>query len=157
MTWKNSSGVQKGVLASNFATAAANNLMSRALLKEAKEIALEVFHDHFFDEAFCAALSGIPRERITLDFGGAVSRIKNAIFFNAVENKAREEEIYGETDGHQIWLVRGLDVDQMIITLLHEALHDLYTIHRPTRSGPQKHLSCSLEHSVIYKLLPQFP
>jgi len=129
--------------------------MSRDVLREAKERALQTLSAEWILDGFRAHLSrhGVPSDRVVFDYEDAVRRIREAVLLPHAESRAREEEINGETDGDQIWIVRGLAFDECVETLLHEAMHDSVFVTRATRSGARKGLSCELEHAVIYPLL----
>lgn len=129
--------------------------MSRDVFREAKERALQTLSTEWVLDAFRAHLGRhkVPVERVTFDYDDAVRRIREAVLLPHAESRAREDEISGETDGDQIWIVRGLSLDDCVETLLHEAMHDSVFVTRATRSGARKGLSCELEHAVIYGLL----
>ena len=65
------------------------------------------------------------------------------------ESSERVDEINGETDGDSIWLMRRLDDELLLSTLLHEALHDSVFVERVTRSGLRRTLSESDEHAIM--------
>ena len=85
----------------------------------------------------------------------SMRRIDAAVFMDErdCERRAeREDEIYGETDGNQIWINPWCDSMEMERTLLHEALHDAVKLERPTRSGDFKTLTENAEHAVMQEL-----
>ena len=133
-------------------------MSSRRTLYEAKCAALTAFLPEVVFTAFERHLSNkykISNELLYFDFEGAKRRVANAVLLSVSESTEREDEIYGETDGETIWLLRGLTLEESVETLLHEAMHDSVFIKRSTRSGDYKHLSCELEHDIIYPLLEE--
>ena len=130
--------------------------MSRGILLEAKTAALTVFTPDLILTAFQERLREkykIPSEDLYFDFKGAQQRLANAVLLSVAESEERKDEIYGETDGETIWILRGLSLEECVETLIHEAMHDSVFIKRSTRSGEHKPLSCEVEHDVIYGLL----
>ena len=130
--------------------------MSRATLLEAKIVALHVFTPELILPLFEDHLTKkykVSPDDIHFDFEGARSRLANAVLLSVGESREREDEIYGETDGETIWILRGLELEECVQTLIHEAMHDSVFLKRSTRSGDYKSLSCDLEHEVIYNFL----
>ena len=130
--------------------------MSRSTLSRAKHTAAQLLTPEFVESTFRSRLAqkfGIPHERVFFDHTNALKRLHDAILFSSVETRAREDEIYGETDGETIWIIRGLEEDEYVEVLMHEAMHDSVFILRQTRSGERKGLSCDVEHDVIHTIL----
>jgi hypothetical protein len=123
----------------------------------AKEKALTMLHPCIVLPAFQGYLGyryKVHGDHVVFDYEGAKDRVKDAVLLSNVESQERKEEIYGETDGETIWILRGLTFEECVQTLLHEAMHDSVFIVRNTRSGMYKSLSCEEEHDVIYSVLP---
>ena len=130
--------------------------MSRNALARAKREALETLDDpQFIIGPFRDHLRkrGVAIDNIVFDVEGARRRVREAVLLSYAESEERRDDIYGETDGETIWVLRGLSPYETVVTLLHEAMHDAVFIRRPTRSGQQKGLSCDLEHEVIHTRL----
>jgi hypothetical protein len=131
-------------------------MSSRTTLLSAKCAALTVFTPETIFTAFEHYLYSkykLTSDKLFFDYEGAKRRLENAVLLSVNESTEREDEIYGETDGETIWILRGLSLEECIETLIHEAMHDSVFIKRTTRSGEHKPLSCDLEHEVIYGLL----
>jgi hypothetical protein len=129
---------------------------SRSLLRRAKARALARFCHDFVYAPFASHLRdkyGIPSSLIRVDVEAARRRLREAALLSVRESEERRGAIYGETDGETIWVVRGLSEDTYVDTLLHEAMHDTVFVHRPTRSGKEKGLSCEVEHEVIEEVI----
>lgn len=129
---------------------------SRNTLFLAKCAALTVFTPEHILGAFETYLFDkykLAKETLFFDLEGARKRLAGAVLLSVSESGEREDEIYGETDGETIWILRGLTLQECVTTLIHEAMHDSVFIRRSTRSGEYKSLSCELEHHVIYGLL----
>lgn len=134
-----------------------NGRSSRTTLAQAKRVALEAFTAEFIFPAFASHLKKRCKvsgeEMLFFDFEGARRRLDDAVLLSNLESERRKDEIYGETDGETIWILRGLSLEECVVTLLHEAMHDVVFLRRCTRSGDYKGLSCDLEHEIIYGLL----
>lgn len=134
----------------------ADTMSSRTTLLSAKHAALSVFTPERIFTAFEEYLLKhyrLSSDLLHFDLEGARNRLANAVLLSVNESIERQDEIYGETDGETIWILRGLSLEDCIETLIHEAMHDSVFIKRTTRSGKHKSLSCELEHHVIYGLL----
>lgn len=130
--------------------------MSRTVLARAKREALETLDDpRFLADPFRDHLlrRGVATDRLVVDVEGARRRVREAVLLSHAESDERRDDIYGETDGDTIWVLRGLSPYETVTTLLHEAMHDSVFIRRATRSGALKGLSCELEHDVIHTCL----
>jgi hypothetical protein len=131
-------------------------MSSRNILSTAKDSALSLFRHDMIFKAFQKHLSSkykLTNNQLFFDYENAKKRLKDAVLLSVKESTERFNEIYGETDGETIWILRGLSLDECVETLLHEAMHDSVFIRRTTRSGEYKSLSCDLEHSIIYNFL----
>lgn len=130
---------------------------SRGVLTDAKHVACALFDSERIFRAFATHLQtyGIGKPQLHFDLAGALRRMRDAALLSVGETNERQHDIYGETDGETIWILRGLTFEECVETLLHEAMHDAVFVHRPTRSGPYKGLSCDLEHRVIYGVLDE--
>lgn len=129
---------------------------SRQVLATAKVLAIEQFCASTVLDAFRELLHRryhVPRELVVIDEEGARRRLCDAVLLGLRESEERQQEIWGETDGVTISVLRGTSLSQCTWTLLHEAMHDCVFIERTTRSGTRKSLSCDVEHEVIYALL----
>ena len=129
--------------------------MSRATLREAKRDAISLL-DRGMLFNFQNELSrryGVPPWRVEFHYRDAVDRIQNAVYIGHTESTERTDEISGETDGETIWVLRGLTYEELVETLVHEALHDSCFIHRPTRACTLRGLTESLEHDVMDPIL----
>ena len=125
---------------------------SRRVLAAAKRVAEEVLCPEWVLPLFREYLSGrygCPPDRVVFDYDDACRRIREAVFLGQTETGERVDEINGETDGDTIWLMRRLDDDLLLNTLLHEALHDSVFVERTTRTGQRRTLSESDEHAVM--------
>ena len=132
--------------------------MIRQTLKRAKEKAccvLDTEHKRITC-AFCQYLkSRAHSSNIVYDHTGAKRRVQDAIFMDetdCLDRAERGDEIYGETDGDQIWINPWCTGREMVLTLVHEALHDSVHIVRVTRQGVRKRLDINSEHSVMESL-----
>ena len=126
--------------------------MDRTRLAVAKAEAEALFASAGYDVLFrqyLATRRGIPPERVVFHRDAACRRIREAALLSVRESAERRDAIEGETDGETIWIVRGLDHDQMVGVLLHEALHDTAFVARATRAGAEKGLSCEEEHRFL--------
>lgn len=127
-------------------------MMSRATLAAAKVQAVEQLIPGVALHAFKQVLKeryGVPPHRIQFDYKDALRRINEAVYTGHIETVERAGELAGETDGDTIWVMRNLEYDHLVDTLVHEALHDSVYIVRPTRSGDKRGLSCDDEHRAI--------
>ena len=121
------------------------------MLNAAKSRALKWYDDELpqYKDAFRAHVKG----PLCFDTAGARQRIADAVFMERGECLLREaiqDEVWGQTDGAQIWINPFIeDEDDMVRTLLHEALHDFAFRIRPTRLGTRKPLSMDMEHKVM--------
>ena len=125
---------------------------SRQALRAAKRVAEEVLGPEWVLPLFREYLSGrygCPPDRVVFDYKDACRRIREAVYLTHAETSERVEEINGETDGDTIWLMRRLDDQLLLNTLLHEALHDSVFVERVTRSGGRRTLSESDEHAIM--------
>ena len=106
--------------------------------------------------AFCKYLERQTRPcNVIYNHIDAKRRISEAVFMDVSDCLDREErgdEIYGETDGDQIWINPWCTRHEMVMTLIHEALHDSVHIVRPTRRGKCKGLNIKQEHDVMKTL-----
>ena len=132
--------------------------MNRIRLKRAKVRACDVLDEHYDDiiNAFRTHLLGNTHSgNIVYDDSGAKRRVREAVFMDiddVLDRVQREDEIYGETDGDQIWINPWCSLNEMVLTLVHEALHDSIEIERSTRRSKHKKLGCESEHSVMKRL-----
>jgi hypothetical protein len=103
--------------------------------------------------AFCTYLKNRAHpSKIVYDHVDAKRRICDAVFMDeddCLDRVERADEIYGETDGDQIWINPWCTGREMMLTLVHEALHDSVHVVRPTRSGRKKGLYTAQEHAVM--------
>ena len=92
---------------------------------------------------------------IYIDKAGAEQRLKDAVFVDPSEQSFENGEFMynGMTDGDMIWIEPCVEYEQMVGTLVHEALHDCVYLVRPTRAGNYRGLSCDFEHAV-FEYLP---
>ena len=123
----------------------------------AKEKALTMLHPSIVLPAFQGYLGykyKVHEDQVVFDYEGAKHRLRDAVILSIAESQERQDEIYGETDGETIWILRGLTFEECVETLLHEAMHDSVFVRRNTRSGMYKSLSTEEEHDVIYAVLP---
>ena len=131
--------------------------MSREMMQKAKETALALLSEELVFPMFRYHLTGryrVPADQIVFNLQDARRRIREATYLPLQESKERFAELRGETDGDMIWVTRGLDFEDTVDTLLHEAMHDSVFIRRATRSGDMKGLSCELEHQIMDDILP---
>lgn len=132
--------------------------MNRQLLKRAKIKACAVLDDEHerISCAFCKYLEGQAHSsNIVYNQNDAKRRVRDAVFMdetNCLVRAERGDEIYGETDGDQIWINPWCTGQEMVLTLVHEALHDSVHIVRPTRQGMMKGLNTKQEHAVMETL-----
>ena len=129
--------------------------MSRVEFLHAKQIAVQLLEEENVGRLFRDELTrrGVDASRIVFDHADACRRIMQASYLSRVESIERQHDICGETQGGDIWIVRGLPFEDQVETLLHEAMHDSVSISRPTRSGEKKMLSEELEHDIMYRFL----
>ena len=129
--------------------------MSRREFLDAKILAVKILDKEYITKLFRRKLcrKGVDPETVFFDYADACKRIMNATFLSRRESQERCFEICGETWNGDIWIVRGLDFETQVETLLHEALHDSVFIYRSTRSGNKKGLSESMEHDIMYRFL----
>ena len=103
--------------------------------------------------AFCMYLkSRVPKCNVVFDHKDAKRRIRAAVLMSrsdCLDRALRDDEIYGETDGDQIWINPACSRELMVLTLIHEALHDSVHVCRCTRRGERKYLSARDEHAVM--------
>jgi hypothetical protein len=133
--------------------------MARLTLKHAKDEALELLQSSWptieYNFANHIKKNLAWQGQIYLDKAGAEKRLRDAVFIVS-EDQAFDENgdhMYnGMTDGDIIWIERGIEYEQMIGTLVHEALHDCVFLVRPTRSCTYRRLSCEFEHAVFESL-----
>ena len=133
--------------------------MARLTLKHAKDEALKMLQESW-PEIECTFTEQIKMRlawqgEVRLDKKGAEQRLRDAVFVVPDDQQYDENGEYmynGMTDGDIIWIERGIEYEQMIGTLIHEALHDCVFLVRPTRSCKYRRLSCEFEHSVFESL-----
>lgn len=128
------------------------------MLKRAKTKACAILdneYDHI-TRAFCKHLeSRVHSSNIVFNHNDAKRRVRGAVFMdetNCLDRVEQGDEIYGETDGDQIWINPWCTGQEMVLTLVHEALHDSVRIMRVTRQGSCKYLDVESEHSVMKSL-----
>ena len=131
--------------------------MARLNLKHAKEEALGVLEEswpsieHAFSEHVRTRLGW--KGDVYVDKEGAAKRLIDAVFVSPQDQEYDEltgERMYnGMTDGEMIWIERCCEYEQMVGTLIHEALHDCVFLVRPTRAAQYRNLSGEFEHSVF--------
>ena len=130
--------------------------MARYNLKVAKESALSILKESWdeienvFTEHIRCKLQ--YKGEIVIDRDGAEKRLQNATFVDKDDKEVDETgtRLYnGMTDGETIWIDKECVVEEMIATLIHEALHDCVFLVRPTRCMSLRNLSCDFEHSVF--------
>ena len=92
---------------------------------------------------------GVRPERVVFERDEALGRIRDAVLLPRAESAERGEEISGETDGETIWIMRDLDHEDTVDTLIHEAMHDSVFVVRETRGGRKRALTCEDEHDAI--------
>ena len=92
---------------------------------------------------------GIPNHRVRFDHEDAIRRIGSAMLMSHTESEQRWNELYGETDGDGIWIMRNMSFEDQVSTLMHEALHDSVHIERVTRSSKFKGIDEENEHIVM--------
>ena len=132
--------------------------MNRQMLKRAKTKACAVLDDEHerITCAFCKYLeSRAHSSNIVYNHNDAKRRVRDAVFMdetNCLDRAERGDEIYGETDGDQIWINPWCTGQEMVLTLVHEALHDSVHVVRPTRQGMMKGLNTEQEHAVMETL-----
>tara|TARA_E500000331_G_scaffold314447_1_gene323762 strand:+ start:344 stop:760 length:417 start_codon:yes stop_codon:yes gene_type:complete len=129
--------------------------MSRATLQEAKRDAISLLdRGVLFDfQNELKRRYGVHPHRVEFHYRGAVQRIRDAVYVGHTESTERFDELSGETDGETIWVLRGLTYEELVETLVHEALHDSCFIRRPTRAGNLRGLTEELEHDVMDPIL----
>ena len=129
--------------------------MSRQELLDAKILAIQILDKEYITKLFRRRLckKGVDPQNVIFDYTDACKRIMNASFLSRRESEERRAEICGETWNGDIWIIRGLDFETQVETLLHEALHDSVFIHKSTRSGDKKGLSETIEHDIMYRFL----
>jgi len=126
--------------------------MSRANLQSCKAEALRRLSPSFVLGLFEPELFeryGVCSGRVTFEHFDARRRIREAVLIGHTESEERSEELAGETDGDTIWVMRNMDREDTVATLLHEALHDSVYILRTTRKGTKRGLSCECEHRAM--------
>lgn len=129
--------------------------MRRRTLARAKDRACEVL-DREQEQIICVFskyLQGhVHSANIVYKHSDAKRRVRNAVFMDetdCADRVKREDEIYGETDGDQIWVNPWCIGREMVLTLVHEALHDSVYVVRPTRQGKYKSLDLKQEHDAM--------
>ena len=92
---------------------------------------------------------GVHSPNVVYNHLDAKRRVRAAIFMDEADchdRAERQDEIYGETDGDQIWINPWCTGKEMALTLVHEALHDSVHVVRHTRQGKHKKLDLKQEH-----------
>jgi len=131
--------------------------MSRHAFVRAKCDALALMNPEGITGAFRFHLRkryGVSEDNVVFMEDDARRRISNATLLSCVESREREDEISGETDMDGIRIIRGMEHDHTVMTLLHEAMHDSVFVTRATRNGCMRGLTECDEHRVIYALIP---
>ena len=129
--------------------------MSRAMITHAKEYATAMLIPELLPtfQAYLWRRYGVHPDNVVFKVDEARQRIVDATFLSYGENERRIYEgdvpINGETDGEAIWIDRDLTFESMVITLIHEALHDSVFILRTTRSSTMRGLSTEDEHAIM--------
>ena len=134
--------------------------MARLTLKHAKEEALDLLQ-HSWSHIELTFIEHVRdqlgwRGELHFDKAGAEKRLLDAVFLHPDDqeyDKAGDIMYNGFTDGDMIWIERCCEYEQMVGTLIHEALHDCVFLIRPTRQTRYRGLSCEFEHSV-FECLP---
>lgn len=132
--------------------------MRRVSLSNAKAAAVALLDSHHDEikRAFCDYLAGrVHPSNVVFDYRDARRRIWEAIYMDVADcrdRRVRRDEIFGETDGNQIWINPWCNHKEMVLTLVHEALHDSVHIIRATRQGLRKGLDIDSEHRVMGEL-----
>lgn len=125
----------------------------RVTLANAKRIACESLDSH--KQEILDAFTAMLPQGFEYNHDCAKRRVSNAVFMDTKdceERVRRGDEIFGETDGDQIWINPLCSYNEMVLTLVHEALHDTVFLRRATRTGPCKGLSVDFEHNVMKRL-----
>ena len=133
--------------------------MTRLTLKHAKREALDLLQ-HSWSHIELTFLEHVRtqlgwRGELYIDKVGAEKRVLDAVFLPPEDQEYEDGHVMynGFTDGDMIWIERCCEYEQMIGTLIHEALHDCVFLVRPTRQMRYRGLSCEFEHSV-FECLP---
>lgn len=132
--------------------------MNRQELRKAKVKACALLHSEHqrITCAFCRHLERRVRScNIVYSHSDAKRRVWAAVFMDeadCLDRAERDDEIYGETDGDQIWINPWCTGHEMVLTLVHEALHDSVHVVRRTRQGTKKGLNIVQEHAVMKTL-----
>lgn len=131
------------------------NRLKLAIAKKKACMVLDDEHEHITHAFHKYLKRRVHPSNIVYNHFDAKRRVQNAVFMDetdCIERLERQDEIYGETDGDRIWINPWCTSQEMVLTLVHEALHDSVQVLRATRQSKHKNLNVQQEHDVMESL-----